>query len=157
MARRLFVLVTIAALVTAVLAAGAGADSGDKALGGGQIYVGGTGAGDTIAFSAVERDSGVTGQVQYVDRTDGTGRGQIIYHGTVLCLEVAYRTAVLAGVWNHNAGNFEIYVVDYGEPNQGNDQIFVNENTTNPDCEGGERYEESATALARGNAQVFDN
>lgn len=133
------------------------AGSGFKVTGGGQTDVGTTGAGDTIAFTAQKNPSqGVTGQVQFVDRADGTGRGQTVFHGTVVCLEAVdageQGAAIFAGFFRNNGGSFEIYVEDNGEPNQGNDVVFL-DRTSPPNCDD-EEDDDGRTALGRGNVQV---
>src|SRR5688500_13022225 len=70
------------------VAAVGNAGSGAKVTGGGQTDVGTSGAGDTIALTAQDGAAGVIGQVQYIDREGGTGAGQVVYHGTVTCLNV---------------------------------------------------------------------
>lgn len=132
------------------------AESGFKVTGGGQTDVGTSGAGDTIAFTAQQNtQQGVIGQVQYVDRADGTGKGQTVYHGTVTCLEAVdageQGAAFLAGEWR-DGGTFEIYVEDNGEPNQGSDIVFLDRNSP-PNCDD-EEDDDGRTALGRGNVQV---
>ena len=155
MVRKIALLTALATVAAAIASVAAVANTGDKAVGGGQTMVGERGAGDTIAFSALENGKGIVGQVQYVDREGGTGKGQTVLHGTVDCLEVAENVAVFAGTWN-SGGDFEVYVEDNGEPNQGNDMIFVNQEAAEPDCQEDDNYEDDATSLSRGNAQVFD-
>ena len=131
------------------------AASGFKVTGGGQTDVGDSGAGDTIAFVAMEKGEGVHGQVQYIDREGGTGKGQTVFHGTVTCLTAVdageQGAAYLAGTWR-DGGTFEIYAEDNGEPNQGSDLIYVDQGAT-PNCEDDDDDDEP-TALGRGNVQV---
>jgi hypothetical protein len=95
--------------------------------------------------------------VQYVDREDGAVVE--VYHGTVSCLRpVAAGTdgaARFAGNWtNQGSGTFEIYVEDNGEPNQGNDMIFIDQ-VDPPDCADDENNNpDDPAALGRGNVQV---
>ena len=151
----------IAVLVTSVVAF---SDTpGDGATGGGQVLVGTRGAGDTIAFVAQSINDGLDarGQVQYVDREGGTGRGQVHMHGEVECIIVeatdddgeAEGVAFISGNWR-DGGPFQIYVEDHGEPNRGNDIVTVIQGQEGCDFEPPE--EEDMTALARGNVQVRD-
>lgn len=133
------------------------AGSGFKVTGGGQTDVSSDGgAGDTIAFTAQGEGEDVKGQVQYVDRTGGTGQGGRVEHGTVDCLVAAdggeQGAAYFAGTWN-SGGTFEIYVEDNGEPNQGSDVIYIDENDP-ADCSDDDDEEDNPTALGRGNVQV---
>lgn len=132
--------------------------------GGGQTDVDTTagGAGDTIAFTARDTDgeegNAAQGQVQYVDREGG--KVVEVYHGTVTCLATASGgsdgAAYLAGTFQKQGiGTFEIYVADNGEPNQGADQIFIDQNDT-INCTDDDDEEDTPTALARGNVQVHD-
>lgn len=126
----------------------------DAATGGGQVLVGSKGAGDTIAFTAKGTVDAGEGQVQYVDRTDGTGKDQVVYHGTVNCLAVMGNVARISGTWR-DGGVFAIYVEDNGEGSGAeNDVVTVlpGEST----CDFDEPEDEDKTALARGNAQVRD-
>lgn len=136
-----------------------------KITGGGQTEVGTTGAGDTIAFTArdTDADAGIAGQgqVQYIDREAGKVVG--IYHGAVTCVSAVATPSdsegagFLAGPWTKSpdgTGTFEIYVQDNGEPNQGNDIVFLDRNSP-PNCED-EEDDDGETALARGNAQVHN-
>lgn len=146
----------------------------DRATGGGQIFfsVDEDGnpstnepvaqAGDTIAFTAQEGRNGVKGQVQFIDRTGGTGRGQVKLHGTVTCLEVDGNTARIGGIATRNddagRGNtFQMLVIDNGEglSNTEGDQIAF-QFVENPDCGEQDGEEDFQTTLARGNAQVHD-
>lgn len=140
--------------VGAILGAtAASAAQGDAATGGGQTMVGTKGAGDTIAFTAKGTIDAGEGQVQYVDREGGTGKGQTVYHGTVHCLAVMGNVAKIAGTWN-DGGAFGIYVEDNGEGRDNNDIVTVlpGEST----CDFDDPEDEDKTALARGNVQVRD-
>lgn len=136
----------------------------DRATGGGQTLVGTGGAGNTIAFTAQNRDGGsesfATGQVQYIDRSVGTGQDQVRSHGVVSCLIVTGNTAVIGGTWTKGdrTGNFEIQVVDNGEGvAASNDVITIDDVAKNADCSRDDNDNETPDAeLARGNAQVYD-
>lgn len=148
-----FVLVGALAAAAMAVAGVAGAAGEDAATGGGQILVGTKGAGDTIAFTAKGTPDAADGQVQYVDRTDGTGNGQTTHHGTVNCIQVAGNVAKLAGTWR-DGGTFGIYVEDNGEGRDATDVVtLVN---TDAGCDFEEPEDEDKVALARGNAQVRD-
>jgi hypothetical protein len=149
----------VVAVVTGAWALVAQADSAFKATGGGQTQVGTTGAGDTIAFTAQNTtdDVAAKGQVQFVDREDGSIVE--IFHGSVTCLRAVDAgtdgAARLAGEWrNQGTGTFEIYVEDNGEPNQGNDLIFIDQ-VDPPDCVDDEDDSpDDPVALGRGNVQI---
>ncbi len=147
------------AAVTAVFVATGQAASGFKVTGGGQTDVGTRGAGDTIALTAQENNSGIVGQVQYVDREGGTGQGQVVYHGVVTCVEAVdageQGAAYIGGHWTHGSENeFEIYVEDGGEPNQGRDMIAIDPNDTADCVDDDPTSNEDTAALARGNIQI---
>ena len=143
------------------------AESAFKVTGGGQTDVGTSGPGDTIAFNAqnTEDDFAAKGQVQYVER-DANGKIQAIFHGEVECLVAVSGTgaedgaAYFAGAWtNKQTGattDFEIYVEDHGEPNQGQDQIMIDAVDESPCVEDDEDDDEPAAAHARGNVQVHN-
>jgi hypothetical protein len=167
----------IAAFVLALAIPGfaSAGSANDRATGGGQIFFTFenedgepsanediVGAGDTIAFTAQEGQGGVKGQVQFIDRTGGTGQGQVKLHGTVTCLEVEGNTARIGGTAVRNddesrGSEFQILVVDNGEgaANLEGDQIafqFVD----SPDCQEQDGEDDYQTTLARGNVQVYD-
>jgi hypothetical protein len=128
----------------------------DRATGGGQVLVGDRGAGDTIAFTARGTSDAATGEVQYVDRDGGTGQGQSTYHGNVECLDVEGNRAKIAGTWE-SGGPFNLYVVDNGQGSAANDDIVtVISQADDPSCDFDDPQEGDQTALARGNAQVYD-
>jgi hypothetical protein len=128
----------------------------DRATGGGQVLVGDRGAGDTIAFTAQGTADAATGEVQYQDRDGGTGQAQTTYHGDVECLDVQGDTAKIAGTWE-GGGPFQLYVVDNGEGSAANDDIVtVISNAPDPSCDFDDPDSDDQTALARGNAQVYD-
>jgi hypothetical protein len=174
--KRIAALLGVLALTTAAWSQLAQADPAFKVTGGGQILTDGqtTGAGSTLAFTAQQEAApaeGVLtpakGQVQYVDRSGDT---QIVRHGYVTCLEAVEGqgiegAAYIGGYWTER-GNpkapeseldiFEIYVEDNGEPNQGSDLIFFNDDQT-LDCNEDQEHDEQAeVALARGNVQVHN-
>jgi len=158
MKTRIFALVSVALAAVAAVSVVAMAGPGAKALGGGQTEIGTRGAGDTIAFVAQEAEGtqefAARGEVQYVDRTGGTGQGQVVYHGTVFCMEVVGNQALIEGTWDRPGGNFFLYVQDNGEPNQGKDIVDINPAAAAPNCGDQDRPDGDA-ALARGNVQVM--
>lgn len=148
------VLASLSALILVTLAS-AGSQT-DRATGGGQVLVGTRGAGDTIAFTAQGTAVAARGQVQYVDREGGTGQGQTVYHGVVACVDVEANVAKIAGTWR-DGGPFQLYVEDNGEgANAPDDIVTVISMAPEPTCDFDEPEEEDQTALARGNAQVYD-
>ena len=155
MLKKIIVPVAIVAALSVGGAVVASSAPAPKATGGGQTEVGDRGAGDTIAFTAQNTgsDSAAKGQVQYVDRTGGTGQGQVVLHGVVSCLRVTGTSARLGGFWS-DGGDFEVFVQDNGEPNQGNDMIAIYEASGDPNCVDDNQEEDDPSALGRGNAQV---
>ena len=146
---------SVAVLAVAVPVGSAIAGSGtDRATGGGQILISsdGKGAGDTIAFSA---RAGSLGQIQYVDRTGGTGVGQTATHGTVTCIEAVGNTAKLAGKFR-DGRSFTLLVVDNGEGANASNDTMALQFTDDPTCDREDGDDEGSTDLARGNAQVYD-
>jgi hypothetical protein len=146
--------VGVAGVALALSGVAASAGQGDAATGGGQIAVGDRGAGDTIAFTAQAVGDTARGQVQYVDRADGTGQGQTVVHGTVTCIQADGNTARIAGEWR-DGGTFGLTVVDNGEGSNasGEDMITLTPDLT--DCSE-DREDGEPMGLARGNAQVRD-
>lgn len=132
---------------------GATAAQQDAATGGGQVLVGSEGGpGSTIAFTARGTAEDAKGQVQYVNREQGTGQSQVVQHGTVECIDVTENTARISGVWR-DGGTFGLYVQDNGEGSSGGGDIV----TVVPDPNGCNFSKPDETwALARGNAQVRD-
>jgi hypothetical protein len=132
----------------------------DRATGGGQTLVGTGGAGNTIAFSAQNTADGAKGEVQYIDRSGGTGQAQVQSHGVVDCLSVTGNTAVIGGHWTsgERTGVFEIKVVDNGQgAAASNDVITIDSAAKNNDCTRDSNDNNTPSAdLARGNAQVYD-
>ena len=154
---KLRIALVCAALVALALPIVASAGSPtDRATGGGQVLIGTRGgAGDTIAFTAQDREDN-PGQVQYIDRTE---EGQTKYHGRVACLMVMDNMAYIGGSWdNQGAGDFNLYVEDNGQGANaaGADMIFIDEAADNPMCDFDESEDEDQLDLARGNTQVYD-
>ena len=148
-----------AAAATAAIATSALAGSpNDRVTGGGQILLGTTGAGNTIAFTAQGTPDAAKGQVQFIDRSAGTGQDQVRFHGIVDCLDVQGNMAQVYGHNRDDAGDtFELYVVDNGEGAgaAGADVVAFN---GEPDggCGSPDSNDEGDVELGRGNAQVYD-
>jgi hypothetical protein len=167
-------LIAVAVLALAVPGFAQAGSANDRATGGGQIFfsVDEDGepstnepvvqAGDTIAFTAQATADGAKGQVQFIDRTGGTGKGQVKLHGVVTCIAVTGNLARIGGTATRNddssrGDNFQMVVEDNGEgaSNLEGDQIafqFVDA----PDCEEQDGEDDFMTTLARGNVQVYD-
>jgi hypothetical protein len=152
-------LITTTTLLTAAVAGsaflftgGAAAGQGPAATGGGQILIDEGGAGDTIAFTAKDFGDGAKGQVQYVDRTGGTGQEQTVQHGTVTCIEVTGNVATIAGLWRDGTG-FDLYVMDNGE-GDGTDMIGIMDDDDSECDYDPNGMDAEEFPLARGNAQV---
>jgi hypothetical protein len=135
----------------------------DRVTGGGQTLVGTTGAGNTIAFTAQNTGDGdaARGEIQYVDRSGGTGQLQQKFHGNVLCLQVSGNMAKLAGQWERydgSVGTFEFLVTDNGQGSAAaNDTILLQREDTTPQCgEDDDDDDDAQVDLARGNVQVYD-
>lgn len=150
-------LVGIAGLALALPIAASAGSGTDRATGGGQILVSSSGgAGDTIAFTAQGTPDVARGQVQYVDRTGGTGQGQVKKHGQVTCLRVSGNMAKMAGTWDQG-GTFQLLVVDNGEgANATNSDMITLQDAQDPTCNQENNDNDGQTDLARGNAQVYD-
>ena len=148
-------LVGIAGLALAIPMAASAGSGTDRATGGGQVLVGSRGAGDTIAFTAQGTPDLARGEVQYVDRTGGTGQGQTARHGRVTCLRVSGNMAKMAGTWDQG-GTFQLLVVDNGEGAMANDDMITIQDAQDPTCDQENNDNDGQTALARGNAQVYD-
>ena len=156
MHKRFAVPIALLAAAIPVTTAIAGSPT-DRATGGGQILVSsdGRGAGDTIAFTARGTTDAATGEIQYVDRSGGTGVGQSVLHGSVSCLNVDGNTAKLAGVFEDGSA-FTMVVVDNGEGALADDDTIALQKVDDPTCDRQNGDDDSETALARGNAQVYD-
>ena len=158
-------LIAAAALSLAIPGFASAGAPNDRATGGGQILIpsNGQGAGNTIAFTAQNTggsNNAAKGQVQIVERTNGTGKNNVRFHGVVQCLIVSGNTAELAGTYKNGNGattGFILYAVDNGEGANatGLDQIGLTR-TSDPTCERDDSDDDGATDLARGNAQVYD-
>lgn len=143
---------TAAAGSALVLSGTAIAGNVDAATGGGQVDVGTSGPGDTIAFTAKGTIDDAKGQVQYVDRENG--RNVSIQHGTVSCIDAQGTVAKIAGEWR-DGGTFQLYVEDNGEGKAGVGDVVAIMDGPN-ECEFDDPEESPDAALARGNAQVRD-
>ncbi len=139
------------------------AGNGDKATGGGKVlFSDGDVKASTIAFTAQGTTTDAKGQVQFIDRSAGTGKNQVKYHGVVDCIEVTGNAAIIGGYKKKGDPTdpdtrFVLRVTDNGEPNQGQDLIqFDNESDAADTC--GDEDDDSPPefALAHGNAQVRD-
>ena len=153
---RLLMVVVALAVVAAPIAANAGSPN-DRATGGGQTLVDTQGAGNTIAFTAQNTAEGAKGQVQYIDRTAGTGQAQVKFHGIVTCLRVAGTLAEIGGVERDSGQAFSLLVQDNGEGALADDDMIQFSEVDAVDCsDGDDDDDEPDVALARGNAQVYD-
>jgi|SRR5215207_5276583 len=153
-ARALAAALVVVALPVTVAMAGS---PNDRVTGGGQTLVGTKGAGNTIAFNAQGNSDAAKGQVQVVDRSLGTGQGQVRFHGIVDCVTVSGN---MAEIYGHKRDapddDFTVYVVDNGEGAAAdNDLVFLNDNPQSP-CELEDDDDQGDVELARGNAQVYD-
>lgn len=142
-------------LVTALAVGAVGltrASNVSMANGGGQVLNEDqvSGAGDTIAFT-VRDETAPVGQIQYVDRTgDGTGRDQLVRHGSPTCFRAEGNVAQIGVEWR-DGGTSTIFVEDAGP---GDDYVTVAPGST-PDCDDDEPDDQ--VHLARGNVTVWDN
>ena len=123
----------------------------DAATGGGQVDVGTSGPGDTVAFTAKGTAETAKGQVQYVDREEDS---KTVQHGAVSCIDAQGNTARIAGEWR-DGGTFNLYVVDNGEGSAADNDI-VSIVPGDPSCDFEPPSDDDEYALARGNAQVRD-
>lgn len=132
--KRIVVSAAVLSLAVAGVSSAQAAPAVFKVTGGGQlIEMGETGAGDTIAFSAQsqgEEGADAKGQFQYVDRTDGTGRGQEVVHGTVSCVVVfatedGMPAMAAIGGQSRDGEDFRIDVTDDGQGGDAMDMISV--------------------------------
>jgi hypothetical protein len=158
MKKKLVLTCAMAAALAIPVVAEAGSGR-DRVTGGGQVLVSTEGgAGDTIAFTAQAVDSVRKGEAQYVDRTGGTGQGQTTYHGDILCIRVEGNKAKLAGTWRESdgGGSFQILVIDNGQGANSDDDLVTVQNLQDPTCDDEDDDDDAQTALARGNAQVYD-
>lgn len=152
MRSKTFALASLLAASAVLVTGVASAAPAPKTTGGGQVLVGSKGAGDTIAFTAQGGTDGVKGQIQYVDREVGSGKGQTVYHGQPACLDVVGNVAKVAGTWG-DGGTFQLYVEDNGEGKDATDVVTLMQGEP-ATCDFDEPEDEDKVALARGNAQV---
>ena len=152
-------LIAVAVLALAVPGMASAGSRTDRATGGGQILVSTQGAGSTIAFTAQGTPEAARGQVQFIDRSAGTGQSQVKFHGIVECILVEGNTAEIAGVERGTGDPFTLRVVDNGEgAAAGNDMIFFDDVEDDARCETDDDDDNDVqVALARGNAQVYDS
>ena len=143
----------IAALAVPVLAHAGG--KVDKATGGGQILVANQSAGSTLAFNAKGTSTSAQGQVQFIDRSAGTGQNQVKHHGTVTCIDAMGNTAKVAGVLR-NGDSFNLYAQDNGEGGGAMDMVWIDTMADTPECNFDTPDMDELEALARGNVQVYD-
>jgi hypothetical protein len=158
-----FLVVGVALLVAIPATVAVGGSSRDRTTGGGQILIGDN-AGNTIAWTAQQIAPGSTaakGEVQYINREGPTNVRQ---HGEVICVvteggpngtgmaEVVFRDKRDT---SQNPDTDQLYIVDNGEPNQGQDVVFVDETPTSP-CSFEDDDDDQQVSLGRGNAQVYD-
>ena len=152
-------LIAVAVLAIAIPGIASAGSPTDRATGGGQTLLNTTGAGNTIAFTAQGTAEAAKGQVQFIDRSAGTGQSQVKFHGVVNCLVVEGNRAQIAGENRDTGAPFELSVVDNGEGAAADDDLILFDNTdVDGDCstDDSEDDEEPELALARGNAQVYD-
>lgn len=154
--------IALAGIAALAFAAPASAGQTDKATGGGQILVSsdGRGPGDTIAFTAQQRENGnVVGNVNVIDRVQGAGGKGAHFKGDVTCIEAVGNVAKIGGFGEFRDGastGFILVVTDNGEgANAGNDTITL-QYTDDVTCEREDGDNDGAVELARGNAQVRD-
>lgn len=165
---RFLTAVTAAALLALPTAASAGAPV-DRTTGGGQILVSTEGGpGSTIAFTAQGTVEDAKGQIQFIDRSAGTGRNQVRAHFVVNCVQVDGNTAYVSGVKRGTDGTAEgdtigLYVVDNGEGGMADSDIVAvnpvgSEDQEEGPCGVAEPTDEERMnfGLARGNAQTYD-
>ena len=158
---KLKLMLAIAGLAALAITSGtATAGNGDKVTGGGQILIGSSGAGSTIAFNGQGTTTDAKGQIQSIDRSAGK-QNQVKIHVAVDCVEVDGAYGILGGFQKKNGkltGNrYTLRVVDGGEPNLGVDIIaFTPENDDFRCGDPQASNDEPQTALGRGNAQVRD-
>ena len=168
--RNCLIAATVLSLAIPGFASAARQSPTEKATGGGQIFFNFetgeddpvAGAGDTIAFTAQQSGSDpARGQVQFIDRTGGTGKGQVKLHGTVTCLEVDGNMARIGVVATRtddpDRTAFEMLVIDNGEgvSNTQGDQIAISF-ADEPECGDDDDEDDAQTTLARGNVQVHE-
>lgn len=168
--KRIVVSGAVLALAIGGVQVATAAPAGEKVTGGGQILADSqtTGAGSTIAFTAQESATDVKGQVQYIIRTGGTGKGQNVRHGVVDCVNVISPgdggSAKIGGYFDNDpTQTFVIDVVDNGEGAKatGLDMIAIregaasdgNDSDSDGSCNDSDDFA-ADFALGRGNVQV---
>lgn len=158
-------LIAVAVLAIAIPGIASAGSAYDRATGGGQILVSSDGgAGDTIAFTAQNTggaNDAAKGQIQVVDRTGGTGKGNVRLHGVVTCLRVEGNVAQMSGtVRKTNSADTSPFILVVEDNGQGAaaaqaDQIIF-QRISDPSCDEDDVDDDGQTDLARGNAQVYD-
>jgi hypothetical protein len=146
---------TVAVLAVCVSSALAGAPNG-RVTGGGQNPLALTGPGNTIAFEAHQVSGNTaTGNVNFIDRSNGTGQDQDHFHGRVECL--FFDSSNSAQMYGHDAdGNpFELFVMDNGQGATGGNDVASFNNSPQGDCSNPDKSDEGSDQLFRGNAQVY--
>lgn len=157
MKKLILALAGVAVLVVPIVAS-AGSPT-DRATGGGQILVANQNAGSTIAFTAQGTPTEGKGQVQVIDRSAGTGKNQVKFHGIVECIFVDGDMAEIAGVERGTGDPFTLRAVDNGEGANatGSDMIFFDDVADDMRCANDDNDDDDVqVALARGNVQVYD-
>ena len=152
-------LIAVAVLAVAVPGMASAGSRTDRATGGGQTLLSTPGAGNTIAFTAQGTTDLAKGQVQFIDRSAGTGQSQVKFHGVVNCLLVEGNRAQISGENRDTHAPFELSVVDNGEgAAASNDLILFDTTDVDGNCatDDSDDDDEPELALARGNAQVYD-
>lgn len=150
-------LIAVAVLAIAIPGIASAGSPRDRATGGGQILVT-TGAGDTIAFTAQGTPQEAKGQLQFIDRNGGNGQDNVRFHGVVDCILVQGDTAEIAGHERDTNDPFTLRVIDNGEgAAAAADLIYFDDVADDQPCvQDNNDDDDPTTALARGNAQVYD-
>jgi hypothetical protein len=143
----------------------------DRATGGGQILVSAAGGpGSTIAFTAQGTQTDAKGQIQFIDRTAGTGRDQVRAHYVVNCVSVESAqdndetAAYISGVNRDDPDDvITMYIVDNGEGAMADMDIVAvgpqgDDESSNGPCGVIEPSDDERMtfALARGNVKTYD-
>lgn len=157
--KRIVVSGAILALAVGSMGLAQAAPSQFKVTGGGQTLVSNQSAGNTIAFNARGNEDAAQGQLQYVDRSAGTGQAQVVRHGIVDCVFVRSFTerggqATIGGFFRDTSERFTLDVIDNGEGRDNTDIIEFRDEAT-ADCSEERDDDDALTVeLARGNVQV---
>ena len=150
-------LIAVAVLALAVPNLASAGSPRDRATGGGQTLVDSQGAGNTIAFTAQGNVDDATGQVQYIDRTAGTGQAQVKFHGIVECLRVEGNMAEIGGTERDTNQPFNLLVTDNDQGEAAPDDMIQFSEVDMVECSDEDDDDDVPDfALARGNAQVYD-